>query len=408
MKKIMTALAGASLLLAILAPSVASAATTKYNPDAWVSQSGSPVAGYGTGCKKPDYNDIGTALNNANRGDVVHICPGVWYEVNYYSSHTDITIEGEGPSKTIIDLEGDGRFISTYETSGGDWWYNSITVRGITVKNGWINANGGAIEGGDVTCINSTFIGNDANNDDGGAIKAYYDYVGTGCKFYDNWANGSGGAVSVGYLAHSTNELYVGNDADAHGAAIAHIGTEGAPLNIVGGTFRDNWADCVGGAVASWEGNLTVSKSTFYGNVANMDNCDSMGGGAIWDSSGSGDTVSLLNNKFLNNQSAYGADGGAYYQQDGNTVEFIVGNLFDHNYAGDDGGAFYTNADGETWMRSNKFVNNYAQDDGSAFVADSCGLVYYDMLGGKWYGPYSGVDSGSNYYGLDQDWQDWC
>ena len=118
MKKVLSALAGALLLAALVAPAAAQAAP-KYNPDIWVSHYGSPSAGNGTSCRNPDFDNIADAMDpdyGTTVGNVIHICPGTYYE-NYLGTygHSTITLEGEGPSKTIIDLNGNGRFLTTVE-----------------------------------------------------------------------------------------------------------------------------------------------------------------------------------------------------------------------------------------------------------------------------------------------------
>ena len=201
MKKVLSALAGALLLAALVAPAAAQAAP-KYNPDIWVSHYGTPSAGNGTSCRNPDFDNIADAMDpdyGTTVGNVIHICPGTYYE-NYLGTygHSTITLEGEGPSKTIIDMEGDGRFISTYEEDCCDGWYNDIVLRGMTIENGSLNYHGAAVEARNLTCTNVDFTGNEADNHSGGAVIAWGSYVGNGCRYFNNYADNDAGAVWVG------------------------------------------------------------------------------------------------------------------------------------------------------------------------------------------------------------------
>lgn len=397
MKKLISALAGALLLAALVAPAAVTAAS-KYNPDIWVSQNGTPSAGWGTSCSHPDFDNIADAVHNGGThvGDVIHICPGIWDEYGIYSDHANIVLEGEGPSKTIIDPDGDGRFFSTYEDDGGDDWFNSVTVRGMTIRNSHaIGGHGGAIEGGNVTCSNVNFIDNwaeDIGGDGGagGAIIAWGSYVGNGCRFIGNWADENGGALYVNYNVTSTNEYYQDNGTDGSGGSVWHEGTDQGSATFTNAKF---FGGCCshgaidGGAIYNNDGNLSVTKSQFIELEVDYD------GGAIY--SATDNTVRLTNNKFVGNYAD--SDGGAFYGGHNNQDEYFVGNEFSQNNADGAGGAVYTDSD-DSFFRSNLFAYNHSyDDDGDAVWFTDCGGEV-TMLGGKWYGMGTKSFNGSNKY----------
>ena len=399
MKKLISALAGALLLAALVAPAAVTAAS-KYNPDIWVSQNGTPSVGWGTSCSRPDFDTIAEAVDDVGThiGDVIHICPGIWYEYGIYSEHANIVLEGEGPSKTIIDPEEDGRFFSTYEDDGGDGWFNSVTVRGMTIRNSHaIGGHGGAIEGGNVTCSNVDFIDNWAedtapNGGAGGAIIAWGSYVGNGCRFINNWADENGGALWVQYNVTSTNEYYRGNGTDGDGGSVYHRGwDEGSATFTNAKFFNYNCCDDLaddGGAIYNNDGNLSVTKSQFTNHNVRYD------GGAIY--SATDNTVRLTSNKFVSNYAD--SDGGAFYGGDTNQDEYFVGNEFSENDAYYAGGAVYTDSD-DSFFRSNLFAyNDSYDDDGDAVWFTDCGGGETTMLGGKWYGTGTKSFNGSNKY----------
>ena len=413
----MTALMGATLLAAFLAPAAAQAAP-KYNPDIWVTYSGNYSAGYGVSCSNADYNDIQDAVSNANNGDVIHICPG-WWDLNndINSYHETITLEGEGPGKTRIDMNGDDRFFNGYEDND-PWIVNDVVIRGIAVYNG-DSAFGSAVLANHVTCENSYFMNNWAYDDGGwdeegggGAILAYNGYSGNGCKFYYNNAENWGGAVLVwGGPFYSVNETYVGNgkycyDYDLtdcgydpgnveYGGAIAQYG-DGA-FNMVKGNLALNFSWNDGGAIyTDADYSFTVTNTTF------KDNWSDDHGGAIYSSAD--ETVKITNNKFISN--AADGDGGAVLIDGDANVVWLTGNYFLRNDAWGYGGAFGNWAN-DLYMRANKFEWNWSDDDSdtSAFFAE-CNSVVWDWWSKPSWGAGTGSIWGSNKYGPNQNYDD--
>ena len=185
-----------------------------------------------------------------------------------------------------------------------------VMVSHSTFFHNYANANGGAIDNGDVSGTGtlvvkaSSFSSNSAVNGDGGAIAngdvgGHGSVVISGSTFSSNSAiNGNGGAIDSGdtqgggALTLSTS-TFVGNVAGRAGAVDNADNGEGT-LTVTGCTFSNNVAALDdGGAIdnADWsgKGTLRVSGSTFSDNktlgdggaIDNADNTGSVGNAQV-------------------------------------------------------------------------------------------------------------------------------
>ena len=144
-----------------------------------------------------------------------------------------LVIDGKGHT---IDVRGKTRIF--YCTG------KNITIKNITLKNGFTEKNGGAIfNQGELTIIDSSLIGNTAEKN-GGAI------------------------FNQGELTIIDSSL-IGNTAEDGGGAIysGEIISYRAELSIIESTLNNNAAED-GGAIHNWGGELTIRESTLVGNTA--------------------------------------------------------------------------------------------------------------------------------------------
>ena len=249
-----------------------------------------------------------------------------FYDVNV--DETNLTIEGEGIDKSILDgVQFTGGMISNFEselfiknitlkngvntgssggtiTNMGNLTLDTVRIADSIVKNG----NGGAIYSvGHLTIINSTFsnnvVENGASGGSGGAIYAdgYYsslDYAPTleiyDSEFIENSAKGSsfgGGAIYMQVVDGNKvikNTKFIDNEAIAGGAIflqrcdgnftmdnVSFIG------NLAKGSssFYGGGALCLIGITDSRLGNITITNGLFENNSAK----NTRGGGAIMD-----------------------------------------------------------------------------------------------------------------------------
>ena len=283
------------------------------------------------------------------------------------------TLQGAGRENTIIDAENTNNILDIYD--------GIITIKDLTIRNGYEDGWGGAIgnlgtlniincnfennqatDGGGAICNigtlevkNSNFSNNNALNSGGaiynGEIYLFPGQQGTltvnNCAFTDNHA-GAGGAVSNQYSTSIKDSKFANNYAtNLMGGAIYNSGT----MDIINSIFDDNYAhDGLGGAAHnSNTGILNVEKSTFQNNYAHSN----MGaGGAIlnWG------TATITGSTFKNN-AAY--IGGAIYS--GGTLK-VTGSTIDGNEAVQRneqrlGGGIYL-AGGSFEIISNHILNN--------------------------------------------------
>ena len=306
-----------------------------------------------------------------------------------------MALAGGGPLRTKVEIWADPGVTRNTHT---------ITVRSpvadlaMTIENGSTDWNGAAVEGWNVTCTNVDFKYNEAwDGYSGGAVIAWGNYVGNGCRYFENHATDHGGAVWVGYNFTSTNETYIGNHAEDWGGAIFHTGWDEGQASVVNGKFMGYYyayhhsgddAD-YGGAIFNNDGNLSVTKSTFQSLSTDYR------GGAIY--THADNVIRLTNNKFLYNDAD--GDGGAYFQWESTATEYFVGNEFTSNYSDDDGGAIYT-ASNDSLFLSNKFAWNNADDDGWTIAFENCGGEW-NTIGGKIYGVGTTPSTGNNKWSID-------
>ncbi|WP_296889773.1 right-handed parallel beta-helix repeat-containing protein [uncultured Methanobrevibacter sp.] len=307
-------------------------------------------------------------------------------------------------------------------------------VRGITVINSTFRNNkaegasvsqcgGGAIftssDEATVNVDNCTFIGNHAA-DYGGAIYGLYSCYISSSSFIGNYADDNcGGAIyayrdELGTLWTMQMTIYDsifdGNHAYDDGGAIY---TNVVSVCVSNSIFRNNYADgasssqCYGGAIlvegdTSYSGarSLQINNATFIGNHAH-----DYGGAVYADVVGWGDAPSYFINNyvednqggaiyankfsndvsravFIGNEVRANDDGGAIYINKANSITFSQC-YFERNKCGDEGGAIYLDSRSSVIsLKNNVFIDNSAGDKGQ--------IVYnwgdYGEISENWYG----------------------
>jgi hypothetical protein len=227
---------------------------------------------------------INATINNvASSGDTVILNPGTYFENNINVSKT-ITIEASG-SQVNTFIDGNQANTGIFNVTGA----YSLTLSGLTLRNGYNTLGGGAINStGPVTVTSSTFTNCSAHRS-GGAIVAYDGLTVTSSTFTNclvTSPSGWGGAVDV----------------------------EGGDMTLSSSTFTNCSGGYDGGAIYVSDGDLTVTSSTFT-NCTNL-NEDSYGG-AI---EGDGDFVNVTSSTFTNCASGNDGRGGAIEADEGNAV----------------------------------------------------------------------------------------
>jgi len=234
---------------------------------------------------------------------------------------------------------------------------------------------GGAIysEGGKLDIFGGLFINNEATQ--GGAIfhddpnGNEYVLVIDGTDFRGNEASDKGGAIYntvTGIIAITAAE-FVRNIANVEGSAIWNAGI----IEINGATFNNNSQPIGGiggrrgGAIFNAStGILTITDSTFEGNVASEIFATRGYGGAIYNDEG---ILEFTGNNVFTYNRAY--DGGAIYSKDAELA--IKDGKFNKNSAANSGGAIYNDGGELTLTDSVAFTENIA-------TAGRGGAIYND------------------------------
>jgi CSLREA domain-containing protein/uncharacterized repeat protein (TIGR01451 family) len=288
-------------------------------------------------------------------------------DINSGDNGASVTINGAGSGSTIIDANNIDRAFSVQK--GGSLTLSGMTIRNGNPSSsssgdqygGAIYSDGALTVTGDVTFKdNNSFAG-----EYGGAIYTDYDqtvFSLTGATFEDNEAD-YGGAI---YLNTYTNEdtvqqsitdsTFISNNApDEEGGA---INLEYGNLTVSHSTFTGNTSnDGDGGAIYEDTDSgqrLTLTDSTFDSNSAYY-------GGVLYYEYGN---LTASGNTFSRNSGEYG---GAIYQEEDDATNgnaSVSNNTFDHNSAYD-GGVLYNEYDYVVMsFYNNTLARNQASDEG--------------------------------------------
>jgi LPXTG-site transpeptidase (sortase) family protein len=240
-----------------------------------------------------------------------------------------LIIDGGG----TVTVDGGGAF-RIFNVTGG-----AFTVQNITLSNGQVNGNGGAIQyagGVGLTVISSTFNTNrtiTTAGNDGGAIHHAAGTLSISASAFDgNYTEDDGGAV---YIVNGAGTMTISNSVFTNQNNVAI--NDGAALYLNAGT-------------------LEINGSNFTGNGTTNGR-----GGAVFQNAGSltvGNTSSV---SFINNSSS--GNGGAISH---NVGTMIVTGLFMGNSASFGGALYYTTSVGTFTVSNSTFTNNSAVDPAGA------------------------------------------
>ena len=315
----------------------------------------------------------------------------------------NLTINGAGPDKTIIDAEnlGDRVFdihfsanatISgvTIRNSSGEGFSNSGTLsltnsiisrneRGIfnnlsakaTLTDSAVSGNtaehsSGIYSFGEMTIINSTISDNKASSTGGGGIVNYNGKL----TLIDSQVNGNTAAVVGGGIINE-GEMTIKNstvsDNDAHyssgGIANSSLGT----LNIIDSEVSGNTGYSHGGGISN-RGVMTITNSTVSDNwtTSVQESQDSArAGGGIYNS---GDT-NIMNSTISGNQTPL--SGGGIRNYGGIN---LINSTISGNQADVSGGGIYNHASGTLEARNATIVGNTANADGIGVSSNGGGI----------------------------------
>ncbi len=231
------------------------------------------------------YNDIQTAIDASQNGDVIVVCPGNYG--GFQISNREITLRGLGsqPADVNITQQGMNR-IATIKSG------SAVEISNMKFENGQSQTSAGAIMilGSEVKLVNMEFMNN--QSPEGGAIYAGFDtkLIIDSSTFEANQAVSQGGAIAGGgdverplnitiinseFKNNQTTGLQMGYNTG--GGAIWVYGDEdgelrtrkdGVMLEINSSVFEDNRTEAYGGAISASVAFVKIINSTFADNSA--------------------------------------------------------------------------------------------------------------------------------------------
>ena len=251
-----------------------------------------------------DYSTIQTGIDVASDGDTVLVADGTYTGINNKNldfKSKAITVRSEnGPEKSIIDCEGEGR---GFYFHGGE--LEGSVISGFTIRNGNIDKGGGIYITYSSPTINNCIITENTATSytGGGGIQCDFSFPTiTNCTIsYNtsyNLAGGIGCWQSSPIIANSTISANTALESNGRGGGIyLHSGDFPTITNC---TISDNKAKYGGGIYTESSSSPTITFCNISGNTA------SYNGGGIYLGSGS----PTLSNCIISDNTAFSGRGG--------------------------------------------------------------------------------------------------
>jgi hypothetical protein len=264
------------------------------------------------------------AINAANNGDTLTLCPGTWNMTASVNINKGIKLVGAGAGKTIL-RGADGADITVLRSNIFSSPALTLTLEGLTITDGQA-------------------VGNDVGSGSGGGIFASGNLTLNGVEVFGNQAAEDGGGIF-----HSGGTLTLGPGTTVHqnrattGAGI--FNTSGPMDLLAGSSVTENFAS-TGGGIYNTVSNLTLHN----GSTVSKNEATTSGGGIVHDGGFGLGVVSLTltgGSRLTGNSSVQG--GGIYATANGgapaSTIVRIESNSrISGNSAGPGGGGAIFNS----------------------------------------------------------------
>ncbi len=262
----------------------------------------------------------------------------------------DLTVNGDGPTSTIIDGNGLDRVLHIQGL------VSAVNVSGVTVRNGDTSSGGGGIfssSNTDLTLTDSIVEFNRAHS--GGGISHHGSGIFTNVEIRGNSA-AFGAGISNNNSLTLTNSMIDGNTADFDGGGI-HNQTQASfgSVTLINTVVKDNSAN-FGGGVFNSDGEVLITTNS------EVSNNQAVSGGGVrnGDMSGAGGTT-VVKDSAINDNRADDVDGGGIDNINGSVT--LTNSVVNGNSAGRDGGGI-DNLRGEVILTNCSINRNSALKGG--------------------------------------------
>ena len=310
------------------------------------------------------YNNLKSAIVNANDRDTIYIAPGTYVGENNIglTINKPLNLIKNGKGEVVFDSENTGRIFTINNDSFNitGLTFTHATDSAIVFNNGLFNSK-----------IEANFYDNKKANGDGAALYIH-GYV-FNCVFNGDYIGNSavnGGAVCADEIISSKfNGVFTNNSANIDGGVIKATFID----TVINGAFTNNTAKSNGGAI---KGN--VANSVINGNFKN--NVATNGGAIYANISSSIITGDFKGNGATNGGSIYGKISSSNFTGDFNDNSAVNGGAiygaisnsnFKCNFMknnADKGSAAYSNKDISKSLFKGSFTDNTAVSDNGKLV----------------------------------------
>ena len=303
-----------------------------------------------------------------------------------------LTIQGNGASLTIID---GGLVDRVFHICPGGGCTNTVTITGVTVRNGSVTDGGGGIENNGTLIIQSSNIGVSGVGNSAYFGGGIYNAAGTttvvGSAVSANTADFGGGIYNA-YSAtlniqngSTIGGIGAGNFASVNGGGIFN---SAGSVTVINSNVSDNTANS-GGGIFNWEeGILIITNSTIGG--AEAGNTASEEGGGIFNQYTG---ITTVNGSAISaNTANYG--GGIYNNGTLNIQgSSTIGGSGVGNEASTSGGGIFNHTAGTITVEGSAVSANTALFGGGIFNAATLTVQSVSTIGG------AGAGNAANNYG---------
>ena len=208
-----------------------------------------------------------TQINNAPTGSVITVTSGVLIET--LTLNKNVTLSGSWWNKPVLDAENRGTVLRVLPGV-------SVTLRGLSLRNGNAAFGGGILNEGSLTLDRCLIANNSATF--GGGIANFGTLQLLQCVVSNNVASESGGGLftTTNATTRITNSIVIANTAN-EGAGAMNFGDTAVAQSLIASNHAFG-ASGNGGAARSYSGQLQIIGSTLSGNVASLNLSTSLSG----------------------------------------------------------------------------------------------------------------------------------